>query len=43
MARIGISGHRGLSSQAQKLVDAALREVRVHAACFGMGRYGWTG
>jgi hypothetical protein len=27
MPRIGISGHRGLPGQTQKLVDAALREV----------------
>ena len=29
MARIGISGHRGLPGQTQKLVDAPLREVLV--------------
>jgi hypothetical protein len=29
MPRVGISGHRGLPSQTQKLVDAALREALV--------------
>jgi hypothetical protein len=29
MARVGISGHRGLPSQTQKLVDAALRDALV--------------